>query len=247
MKKLVIVLSVLFITVVLCGCNKNNVKETKEVIEKSNVSEKKVAKYKIDFKNDNKKINDKLNAKIVRVVVTNDDLKDEAKKINNYLDEIIDKSYSSFKEYVTDTSSSNQGYTFSYVYSLLDESDNYLIFKLDYEWQAGGPYPVSAQSFYMFNKLTGDVVSFDDLFTDNVVADKVYSNLVEKVENLYTNYDDVYDAESSGLEGIIKDPGQYVLVGDKLSFVLPRGNYTVAAYGTITIDIDKEIYKDYIK
>ena len=77
MKKVVIVLSVLFITVVLCGCNKNNVKETKEVIEKSNVSEKKVAKYKIDFKNDNKKINDKLNAKIVRVVVTNDDLKDE--------------------------------------------------------------------------------------------------------------------------------------------------------------------------
>ena len=242
MKKFALILCCLVVILGLTGCN-----DTKEeVSDNSNIVEEDKS-YKIDFKDESEKINDKLTMKIVRVVVSNDVLKEESNKINNYLDSVINVDYKNFKEYLTADASQEQGYTFEYVYSLVKETDKYLIFKLDYKWQAGGPYPTYAEAYYMFHKENGEVVKFDELFTDSLVADKIYSNLVSQVEDIYTKYGNVYDAESNGLDDIITNPGGYVLVDGKLTFTLPKGLYTTVAYGTITIDIDENIYKDYIK
>lgn len=249
-KKLILVLVFLL---VLCGCSNNKDEKENNISnkQKSNVEEKKSNKetkeekkdsYKISFENDDKKVNDELTMKIKRVKVSNDAKEESAEKINKYLNKVIDDASVNFEEYL-ENQKEYVGYTFKYEYSLLEENNKYLVFQLDYEWQAGGPYPTYSSEYYMFDKNTGNIVEFDDLFTRNIKKD-VKENVKEKINEIYSKQGDEYTED---LSDDLFINGFYVLNKNKLKFTLPRGYFTSAAYGSLTIDIDEDIYKEYIK
>jgi hypothetical protein len=223
--------------------NKNNKKVDSNSDNNSNKEEKKKEdKYDIEYDEENQNLDHGITMTTKKAVVSNGLKEDSSKKITNYLDKVIDDAAKNYKEQVSDAKGS-EGYTFNYKYSLVEENNKYLVFKLDYEWQAGGPYPVYSSEYYMFNKNNGNVVEFDDLFTKDI-KNKVKENIVKKINKIYEKQNDEYSDELSNDVFII---GFYVLSKDKLTFVLPRGYFTAPAYGSLTIDIDEDVYKDYIK
>jgi len=222
-------------------------KTTKKVDNSSNNNsnkeeKKKEDKYDINYDEENQNLDHGITMTTKKAVVSNGVKEDSSKKITKYLDKVIDDAARNYKEQVSDAKGS-EGYTFNYKYSLVEDNTKYLVFKLDYEWQAGGPYPIYSSEYYMFNKDNGNIVEFDDLFTKDI-KNKVKENIVKKINKIYEKQNDEYSDELSDDVFII---GFYVLNKNKLTFVLPRGYFTAAAYGSLTIDIDEDIYKDYIK
>lgn len=221
--------------------SKSTKKEEKN--SNSNKEEKnKEDKYEVEYDDENINLEHGITMTTKKAVVNNGLKEDSSKKITKYLDKVIDDAAKNYKEQVSEAKSS-EGYTFNYKYSLLEENNKYLIFKLDYEWQAGGAYPIYSSEYYMFNKDNGNIVEFDDLFTKDIKS-KVKDNIVKKINKIYEKQNDEYSDELSDDVFII---GFYVLNNNKLTFVLPRGYFTASAYGSLTIDIDEDIYKDYIK
>ena len=240
--------------IILCGCN--NEKEYEKLKEKYNSNSNSEVNdssnseyYKVELKEETKIINSDLTTKIVRAVVSNDSNKEATDRINNFLNTIVDDSYSQFEEYLNEDSKADMGYIFDYEYSLLNQNDKYLIFKLDFKWQAGGPYPTYAEEYYMFHKDNGKVVYFDELFTDtDKVMNLVYDDVVSQINEIYEKYDSIYSAEDNELKkALFNKPGLYVLNGSKLSFSLPKGYVTAVAFGSMVIDVDENLYKAYIK
>ena len=223
--------------------NKKNSNTTSNKESNSNETKKEVKdEYKVEIDEENENLNHGITIKTEKAVITNNAKDEVAKKINKYLDNVIDSAKKNYKENAENAKSS-EGYTFDYKYSLYDETDKYLVFELEYTWQAGGPYPTSSSEYYIFNKSTGNIVEFDDLFTKDI-KNKVKENIVKKINEIYDKQNDEYNDELSNDVFIV---GFYVLKDKKLTFVLPRGYFTAAAYGSLTINIDENIYKDYIK
>ena len=222
--------------------SKKSSNETKKE-SNSNETKKEVKdEYNVSMDKETENLDHGITIKTEKAVVKNSAKDDVAKKINKYLDDVIDSAKKSYKENA-DEAKDNEGYTFDYKYSLYDETDKYLTFVLEYTWQAGGPYPISSSEYYMFDKSTGNIVEFDNLFTKDI-KDKVKDNIVKKLNEIYEKQNDEYTDELSNDVFIV---GFYVLKDNKLTFVLPIVYFTAAAFGSLTINIDENIYKDYIK
>lgn len=226
----------------------SNISSNKEINSKKEETKKEETKkevkddYKVYYDEENENLEHGITIKTEKAVVKNGAKDEVAKKITKYLDDVIDSAKKSYKESASEAKE-NEGYTFDYKYSLYDETDKYLVFELDYTWQAGGPYPTSSSEYYMFNKSNGNIIEFDDLFTKDI-KNKVKENIVKKINEIYDKQNDEYSDELSNDVFIV---GFYVLKNGKLKFILPRGYFTAAAYGSLTINIDENIYKDYIK
>ena len=238
---------ILICLLLLSGCTLNKEEKREEQKSNSNTLEKLKQEniYNVEYKEEVKKLDHGISAKRNRVSISSKK-KDGSKNISKYLNKVIDDSYSEFEKVVKDEYNKDSNYIFDYKYSLVSENNKYITFKLHYIWQEGGPYPVEADSYYMFNINTGNIVEFNELFSSDIKS-KVYDYILSYLKTVYKENDMEYNESDYDLETTIFAPGYYVLNNGKLSFSLPRGSFTIAALGSINIDIDSSIYSSHIK
>lgn len=240
MKKSIYVLGILLLIIsvtTITGCgNKNN---------KNNKNED---KYVVEIVSDNSDASG-LVMKVNRAKVTNDIRDEEAKKITDYLDNRLDKSILEYQDGISDTDieDNEKEFSFDYGYSLYAETDKYLIFELKTTWQAGGPYPSSSDEYYMFDKNTGEIVYFSDLFTSEQANKEVYDYILKYLDKLYKEHDDSFSEVQSGITESVLEPGKFLYHDEKLIISLPKGLYTTAGYGIIQFEVETDAYCQYLK
>ena len=245
MKKIFIIFICIFF---ISGCNYNQKEENIKIEQKeSNNTLQKLKQediYNIEYEEDNKKIDNDIETKVTRVTVSSKK-KDGSKNISDYLNKVIDIDFKEFEESIKEEYVKESNYIFDYKYSLVTQNNKYIIFKLHYVWQIGGPYPIDADKYYMFNINTGSIVEFDELFTKDVKKD-VSKYIVNYLKDLYKENNIKYK-DNNIIENEVFNVGYYMLNNNKLTFSLPRGSFSIPALGSITIDIDKSIYNSAIK
>ena len=204
-------------------------------------------KYKVEIVDDDTEASG-IVMKVKRAKVTNDIRAEEAKKMTEYLDSILDKAIVEYQDSIINYDEEiYEGYSFEYEYSLLNDTDNYLIFKLETLWQAGGPFPSNSTEYYMFDKETGEIIYFNDLFTSEEVNKKVYDYIIQYLEKVYKEQGDTFKEVESGITESVLEPGKFVYNDNKLLISLPKGLYTVAAYGAIEFEVPSSVYSSYLK
>lgn len=247
MKKVVYFLMSILLFITISGCNSIK-KETSNnnEIKKETKKDKKSEDYKIEIKEKTKKIVDNISATYTSVIVTNSKKEKESDKINDYLAERVNVYLNEFEESLKEEYSKDLSYVFDFKYSLVEQNTKYIIFKLTYYYKIGGPYPVDATLYFMFDTSTGEIVKFDDLFSENSKKD-IYDFVLKYLKKVYKEseieyLDDDYDLE----DGMFKE-GYYLFSDGKLSFHFPRSEFTAAAFGSINIDINESVYSKYVK
>ena len=234
------------LVIIITGCGNKKETTKNEKVQEDNKIEKTTSDYKVEFEDKTRNIIDKVSATYNVVKVSNSKKNKESDKINSYLSEKVDTLYKEYEEAVKNDYVKDASYVFEFKYSLEEQNDYYIIFKLSYYYQQGGPYLIDADEYYIFDKSNGDIVEFDNLFTSDI-KDKVYEYVAEYLKGVYSESEIEYDPEDYDLKDNMFQPGYYVLLNNKLSFSFPRSSFTAAAFGNIKIDIDEKIYKDYIK
>lgn len=247
MKKVFSFFITILLVVIISGCDykkenkessNSNIKEVKEI--------KKVEDYKVKIEDNTKKINDSVSATYTNVIVTHSKKDKESDKINQYLADKVNVFLNEYVETIKEEFSNELTYLFDFKYSLEQQTDSYIIFKLTYYYQIGGPYPMDATIYYIFNKDTGDIVEFDDLFTEDI-KDKVYDSVLKYLKKIYKESEIEYLDDDYDLKDNMFKEGYYLLKDNKLSFHFPRSEFAAAAFGSININIDESIYSSYIK
>ncbi len=250
MKKALGVTICLMLLIFSTSCGKKNEtsknQEKKEEVSEESKVEKTTSDYKVEFKEKTRDIKNKISATYNVVELTNSKKNKESEKISSYLNDKVKSLYEEYENIIKNEYVKDASYIFDFKYSLEDQNDYYITFKLTYYYQQGSPYQIDAEEYYMFNKSDGEIVKFDTLFT-NDVKDKVYESVVKYLEKIYKESEIEYNPDDYDLKNSMFNEGYFILKDNKLSFSFPRSIFTAAAFGSIKIDIDEKIYKEYIK
>lgn len=249
MKKAVKVIVCILLIISISGCKNKVKKDNEESNSNSNsniIKLNEVDIYDVDYKDKEEEINDNIIAYYNICKLSSKNKDSESKKIENYLNEKVSLQLKEFKDIINIKYVKNNKYIFDYKYSLITQNEKYIIFKLKYKLQTGEPHFIDGTEYYMFDINTGSIIEFDNLFTSDI-KEKVYNYVLNYMNKIYEENEMKYDPYEYDLNTNMFFPGYFIFNNDKLSFSFPKSTFAIAAYGSIDIDIDKDIYYDYIK